>query len=692
MNTFIQTLGRMTLTLKLFIAFLFLVSIIGITGGAGIYFIKKIQVLSDSASPLVNTTRSINDQLNRSRIAMAELSGIKKETQFSEHKKHLNDLRNNFEKDLSQLAEMAENVNLNIDISQVNSLKEAYFNLFSEAVSARQEVLRKASEIQQSLDTFENERIAVDQLVVSIGNRNEARLNEIEDQGRTIEQSGRATVKDYTKLLEEMYSESYPMVTGAGKLQKYLIQLQDTVKTYLAETETTHLNIIEQKFQKSTKAISNRIKRLTPRARSTENKNDIAKLNKDVDRLKMLAMSDNGLFSVHRQRIEAEANLTRIQTRLKTVSRTFEETIRKIYESAEKLKNDAQSITQSEVRQAQLNISITTAIGIFFGILSLALALRIIRPITTIVDMVKDIAEGEGDLTKRLNVNSKDELGVLAGWFNKFMEKLQSLVKGVIENTNTLNTAARNLSDFSGKMTQKTDNMTQKTRSTASASEDMSKSMTSVSSGTEEMTTTIHEISQRAAYADTIVNEAAMKAGNMSEIMNTLGTAAREIGNVTETITKISEQTNLLALNATIEAARAGESGKGFSVVANEIKTLAKQTSEATDEIKGRIEAIQSSAETTIDQIKMISNVITEMNETVTVIASSIEEQTSTTNEISKNIGKNSTAAERISSDISDINSNINEVSDISAELKLHSGELFGLSEKLTEMMAQFRV
>lgn len=687
-----NTMGNMKLATKLTIIFIFLVGIIGITGGSGMFFIKRIQILSDSATPLVNITRSINERLHNIHVAIIKISNIDDEALLSDHQAALKGLKNDFEADFTELARIAAHADFNIDIRQINPLKKSFFALCSEMITARQQVLKRTSDIHTSLKTFEKHIKDVDDLVVQIGNRNEAGLNEMEDKGRTMEQSGRATVGDYSKLLSEMYTEKYPMVIGAGKLQKYLIQLQDTVKTYLAETDFKLLGDIEQEFKKSIKVFSNRLKRLRPRAQTTENKNDIAKLKKDAEQLKTLVLSDTGLFSAHRSRIKADADSNRIEMDLNTVSENFEQSITEIYHMAEKIKSNAQMVTASEVRQARINIGITTVIGIFFGMVSLFFSIRIIRPIHTLVDMLRDIAEGDGDLTKRLNVKSRDELGALAGWFNKFMEKLQDIVKGIINNTQTLNTASRDLSDLSGKMTEKTDNMTRKTGSTASVSEEMSSSMTWVSSGTEEMTTTIHEISQRAAHADAIVNEAAMKAGNMSEIMNTLGGAAMEIGKVTETITKISEQTNLLALNATIEAARAGESGKGFAVVANEIKTLAKQTSDATDEIKGRIEAIQHSAESTIDQIKMISDVITEMNETVTIIAASIEEQTTTTNEISKNIGKNSTAAERISSDISDINTNINEVSDISTQLKLHSGDLFDLSGKLTQMMDQFKV
>ena len=119
-----------------------------------------------------------------------------------------------------------------------------------------------------------------------------------------------------------------------------------------------------------------------------------------------------------------------------------------------------------------------------------------------------------------------------------------------------------------------------------------------------------------------------------------LGSSSAEIGNVVKVITSIAEQTNLLALNATIEAARAGEAGKGFAVVANEVKELAKETAKATEDIRQRIESIQSSTHGAVDSISQIAKIIDEISQIATSIASAVEEQTATANEVSRNIAE----------------------------------------------------
>ena len=347
--------------------------------------------------------------------------------------------------------------------------------------------------------------------------------------------------------------------------------------------------------------------------------------------------------------------------------------------------------SQREFRIWMIYINLI-ALAVFL-IATLAIGSVIFAPLGSVSHMLKRMAEdSEGDLTIRLQTKSRDELGKLSEGFNSFMEKLRETIIAIGDNARALNKTSVDLSEMSKSILDMSDEISIRTNSAAAASEEMSNNMTSVSIGTEQMTTTIKEIAQRTARADTIARDAAFKAGNTSKMMDALGEAAREIGDVTEAITKISEQTNLLALNATIEAARAGESGKGFAVVANEIKALAKQTAEATDEIKGKIEAIQSSSEAAIGQIGEISKVISEVNDTVAVIAASMEEQATTTTEIAKNIVHSSTASGKITEDISDIHQSVTGINKNSSQATKHAEELLNLGNNLGELLDHFKV
>jgi methyl-accepting chemotaxis protein len=354
------------------------------------------------------------------------------------------------------------------------------------------------------------------------------------------------------------------------------------------------------------------------------------------------------------------------------------------------------------------------------AILALGITAVIVKPIRNTAAMLKDIAEGEGDLTRRLAVGARDEMGEMATWFNTFMEKLQGIIRQIAEDASTLNDASSSLSAIAGQMTEGVENMSHRSEQVAAASEAMSGNMNSVAaaseqaatnvnmvaSATEEMTATVGEIARHSEKARTITESAVSKAGSASVKVDELGHAADEISKVTEVITDISEQTNLLALNATIEAARAGEAGKGFAVVANEIKELAKQTATATQDIKNRITGIQGSTADTVTQIEEITGVINEVNEIVATIATAVEEQAATSQEIAnnvaqasrgildvnENVNQSSTVSDTISGDIAEVNTSVQEIANSSSQVNLNSDELSALADKLRELVGRFKV
>jgi methyl-accepting chemotaxis protein len=345
---------------------------------------------------------------------------------------------------------------------------------------------------------------------------------------------------------------------------------------------------------------------------------------------------------------------------------------------------------------------------------------KITVPIKHAVEMLKDIAQGEGDLTKRLKVETKDEVGEMAEWFNKFIDAIQNIIKDVAQNANRVKDASGELSEISKQMTFGAEQTSEKANVVAAAGEEMSSNMSSVAAATEEasanvnmvataaeqMIATINEIAQNSEKASSITGEAVAQTKSASNKVDELGSSANEIGKVVETITEISEQVNLLALNATIEAARAGEAGKGFAVVANEIKDLAKQTAEATQEIKGKIGAIQGSTDATVKEIGQILEVINDINDIVSSIATAVEEQSVTTKEIAENVvqasqgiqevnenvAQSSSVAGDIAKDIAEVNQASGKISDSSNQVNLSAEALTRLSETLNEMVGKFKV
>ena len=220
------------------------------------------------------------------------------------------------------------------------------------------------------------------------------------------------------------------------------------------------------------------------------------------------------------------------------------------------------------------------------------------------------------------------------------------------------------------------------------------------------MTATINEIARNSEKASIITRDAVSQAKKASGKVQEFDHAALKIGKVTETITEISEQTNLLALNATIEAARAGEAGKGFAVVANEIKELAKQTSDATQEIKGQIDLNRTSMSGTVKEIVEITSVISEIDEIVSTIAAAVEEQSTTTQEIAGNVAQTSeeisevnqsitqsvSSSNNIAERIANVNRSADKMSASSSGINSSSEGLLKLAEQLKMVVERFKV
>jgi methyl-accepting chemotaxis protein len=382
-----------------------------------------------------------------------------------------------------------------------------------------------------------------------------------------------------------------------------------------------------------------------------------------------------------------------------------------------------QMATQIDAMAAKRTTTMVLVSGFIFAAiiaLCLIIAFGIVRSLKEMIAGFQDIAQGEGDLTKRIRIDARDEIAELAGWFNTFLDKLQQMIKKIAANATQVDRSSADLSEIATMMSDSAGETSSRAGNVSSAAEEMSTNLNGVAaameqsstnasmvaSAAEEMSATINEIAQNAEKARAVADQAVRTAGEASTQMDGLGQAAQGIGKVIETITEISEQVNLLALNATIEAARAGEAGKGFAVVANEIKELAKQTSAASLEIKEKIENIQGSTDGTVKSIDEISHVIANINEIVGTIATAVEEQSAATREIANNIAQasqgiqevnenvnqSSIAASQITVDIAVVDQSSGEIATSSEQVKVSADGLKGMAAELNIIVGSFKI
>ena len=312
-------------------------------------------------------------------------------------------------------------------------------------------------------------------------------------------------------------------------------------------------------------------------------------------------------------------------------------------------------------------------------------------PLNDMVDRLKDIAQGEGDLTQRLRVSGDDEIGELAEWFNTFLEKLRGIIASVGETTEKLSRSSAVLETTAVSMTSSAGQTASQATMVAEAANDVSDNAQHAAVGVDEMGLSIREIAKNANDAAMVATQAVQVAKSTNMTVEQLGVSSADIGKIIAVITSIAEQTNLLALNATIEAARAGDSGKGFAVVANEVKELAGETAKATTEISSKIQAIQQDADASITAIGKIGGTIEQINALQTSIAGAVEEQSATMAEIGRSVGLAANGSSQIANNIMGVATAADGTTDGADKTQHQAQELAEAAHRLQSLVGLFK-
>ena len=265
-----------------------------------------------------------------------------------------------------------------------------------------------------------------------------------------------------------------------------------------------------------------------------------------------------------------------------------------------------------------------------------------------------------------------------------------SFEAAVGEIVDTVSSASTELEASAGTLTSTAERAQEVTTMVAAASEEATTNVQSVASAAEELSTSVNEISRQVQESARMANEAVDQARITNDRVGELSKAASRIGDVVELINTIAGQTNLLALNATIEAARAGEAGRGFSVVASEVKALAEQTARATGEIGQQITGIQAATQESVGAIREISGTIERLSEIASTIAAAVEEQGAATQEISRNVQQAAHGTQQVSSNITDVQRGASETGSASSQVLSAAQSLSSDSNRLKLEVGKF--
>lgn len=350
----------------------------------------------------------------------------------------------------------------------------------------------------------------------------------------------------------------------------------------------------------------------------------------------------------------------------------------KILEKATRIRNDA------------LAMGIVSIIIIFIVIFLVTNS--IVGPIKKTTAVLKDISEGEGDLTKRMEIKTNDELGELGRYFNKFIEDIQTIIGKITDNMHQLNASSNQLAAQSEQV--------------ATGASDSAESMNEIASAVENMTQNIQDVADQAGITaenaaggqqdiKTIsyhLQEISASSIQVSGSIDALATAISKIGQFVEVITHIAEQTNLLALNAAIEAARAGEAGKGFAVVADEVRKLAEQSASSTKEIKQFILDIEGESRQLMQVMDSAKETVTSGNQSIEEVTQKFDGIIHVVQALSDKVQNIAVSTEQISAGIQNIASTTQEQTAATQEVSAAAENLNHLAEDLDSIIAKFKI
>jgi methyl-accepting chemotaxis protein len=394
-------------------------------------------------------------------------------------------------------------------------------------------------------------------------------------------------------------------------------------------------------------------------------------------------------------------------SQLPEMGKSMNQAYEKVTSTVENFNKRNVTAFENSIEEANNSAESLVTTGFIMGFITIALLFGTAFPIisgiqsslSNVIASLSDLADGEGDLTVRLETKTQDEVGELVLCFNRFIEKLQNTIKQVVDIALPLSDMASTVSSTAEETNNITMEQQKGTQNTKDAVESLNISVRSVADNAAQAavaaTQTSQVSKQGAEVVSTTVNtihQLAQTVERSSDVIDQLDSDANQVGAVLDVIRSIADQTNLLALNAAIEAARAGEQGRGFAVVADEVRTLASRTQESTIEIQTTIEKLQTAAKEAVDAMSSGKQLADNSVEQVSEAGKSLDEITSSVAQINAMTEDIANSTEAQSESAAQIVSHVDEISHSTQQTHTASEELAGVSGKLAHLASDLGI